>query len=199
MSLAASAPMMNGYTWTRVVVTLLLECRSSLCSDSAKPWTANCAVDRGIRVPRVAPPDRPATDDRTTMWPLPTRCMPGRTASSSWNGNSPNFAFFSSTRFEEICGWLPGKNETSPVREFSRKSRFNVGTRLYEWKKRDRQWHCGNLFRHWMYMGRPRGRPINNRGNRDRFVPRVLEFRWDFAMWLDKSKLNFTSKPSRKA
>lgn len=63
---------------------LLFKCLNSVCNDSANPWTANCAVDKETLFPPVAVPERPATDDRTTMCPFPARSMHGKTVSNNW-------------------------------------------------------------------------------------------------------------------
>ena len=64
---------------------LLFECLNSICKDSANPWTANCAVDKGTRVPRPLDPlERPATDERIVMWPLPACRIHGKTESNNY-------------------------------------------------------------------------------------------------------------------
>lgn len=71
---------------------LLFECLNSMCKDSANPWTANCAVDKGTRVPRSLDPlERPATDDRIVMWPLLARRIHGRTESNNYERNDIDY------------------------------------------------------------------------------------------------------------
>lgn len=67
---------------------LLLECLNSMCKDSANPWTANCAVDKGTRVPRPLDPlERPATEDKIVTWPLLARRIHGKTDSNNYERN----------------------------------------------------------------------------------------------------------------
>lgn len=56
-----------------------------MCNDSANPWTANCAVDKGSLAPLLLPLERPATEDKIVMCPLPASCIRGRIESNNYD------------------------------------------------------------------------------------------------------------------